>query len=60
MKNQITISERENGKGFFLIGEDGYTTTTKTWKTREEAEKARIREQKLTDEMKPSRLNWIY
>jgi hypothetical protein len=55
---KITVGEKE-GK-FFLVGEDGYSTTRKIWASRAEAQKAALREQKLTDEGKPSRMAWEY
>jgi hypothetical protein len=62
MKKQITIGEYE-GK-FFLIGADGYSTSSHKWKTRTAAEKARAREQKIDENLiksgKTSRMNWIY
>ena len=58
MKKQIKIGEHE-GK-FFLIGSDGYSTTDKQWNTKEEAEKARIREQKIEASGKPSNMKWGY
>ena len=58
MKKSIKIGEYE-GK-FFLIGSDGYATTEKQWTSKEQAEKARIREQKLEDAEKPSNMRWNY
>ncbi len=56
--NEITIG-KENGK-YFLIAEDGYSTTQRTYNTKEKAENARKREQKLTDDGKASRMIWKY
>lgn len=58
MKKQTTVGEYE-GK-FFLIGADGYSTTNRKWKTREEAEKALQRELKREAAGKPSLLSWVY
>jgi hypothetical protein len=58
MKKQITVKEYK-GK-FLLINRDGYSTTARKWNTREEAEKAQAREQKLEAAGKPSNMKWEY
>lgn len=58
MSKQIQVVEHESK--FILLGEDGYTTSQKKYKTKELAESARAREQKLVDGGKNSRMRWTY
>jgi hypothetical protein len=51
-QERISIGE-ENGK-FFLIGPDGYSTTQEKWTTAQEAEEAKMHEEK--EEF----LIWVY
>lgn len=58
MKKQITVKHHEGR--FFLIGSDGYSTTHKCWAFQQDAKKACLREQRLEDAGKPSRMKWEY
>jgi len=58
MKTQITVTRTANG--YKLIGEDGYSTSRKTYQTKELAMRAANRESRVNEIGKTSRMIWEY
>ena len=60
MKKGTTINIAVEGKHWYLVGPDGYTTTRKHWDNSKDAEKAHRREQIIENKNGQSRMTWNY